>query len=727
MKLCNISSIGDFERGIVLKKTIVPKQNFGFGNTSEVCPLVETNLNVAEIMSKPPFHSIEIDTNTISGPLRSLRPVTLELVSQTPLESFWDMLVNQHHYLGYRKLLGHRLKYLAFLQDRPVAALSWSAPALKSRARDRYIGWSDEQRKTYLKRTANNSRFLILPWVKVPNLASHLLSLNISQLSKDWFQRFSQTLLFLETFVDPRYFKGTSYQAANWKFVGHTYGSGKQGQGYFYHGAKKEIYVYALTSKFRKIIGCEQKPYSPFHRSPLSFKKVEELKMILRHAQWNPDLVPSMSIKDEDISVMADELVKFHEQFHGCFGRIEHERLGLAYISGLISNSKAKSIEPIALEFLDKKEVRSLQRFMKTYRWDQEAMEAKHQSFLSETICSPHGMINIDSSEFLKKGKESVGVARQYCGAAGKVENCQSGVFAGYSSDKGYGLLTCRLYMPESWFSKEQKERREENMVPDDLAFQTKPQIALDLINKIVETKLFPAKWIGCDSTFGSDSHFLKSLPGELYYFASVRSDAKVFLKKPKVGLPFYKGRGRHPKKAQVLSGQEPFSVSEIAKSKRRSFKPVVLAEGAKGPIIAHVLTLRVYQSKDGLPDDTPVWLIIRRSSDGQIKYALSNAPEDIALSELHKASTMRWPIEQCFQEGKSHVGMDQYEHRSWPAWHRHMTYVFLALHFLLRLRLRFKKKSDYHVAAGSKINCDGSASSVPRQKRGYKNCGIPH
>ncbi|RZB35653.1 MAG: hypothetical protein SRB2_02950 [Desulfobacteraceae bacterium Eth-SRB2] len=104
---------------------------------------------------------------------------------------------------------------------------------------------------------------------------------------------------------------------------------------------------------------------------------------------------------------------------------------------------------------------------------------------------------------------------------------------------------------------------------------------------------------------------------------------------------------------------------------------------------------IRVYLSRDGLPEEKPLWLFIRRNSDGQLKYALSNAPEDIPFSELCKASTMRWPIEQCFKEGKYQIGMDHYEHRSWPAWHRHMIYVFLALHFLLRLRIKFKKPAS--------------------------------
>jgi len=354
-------------------------------------------------------------------------------------------------------------------------------------------------------------------------------------------------------------------------------------------------------------------------------------------------LVPCMELTEQDVEVMADELVTFHQQFHNCYGRLEHQRLGLAYLSGLLSNARAKSVEPIALEFLDEHAVRSLQRFMKDYCWDHDTMETTHQTMLSEVIADPSGMINVDSSEFVKKGKESVGVARQYCGAVGKVENCQSGVFVGYSSPKGYGLLTCQLYMPELWFSKEYQQRRKDNLVPEDLSFHTKPHIALDLINKVGKTNLFPARWIGCDATFGSDLTFLKSLPEHLYYFADIRSDTKVFLEKPKPGLPAYKGRGRYPKNIRVLPDQpQALTVAELAGSSKLSFKPVILAEGAKGPIVAEAARIRVYLSRDGLPEDTSVWLFIRRNSDGKIKFSISNAPEDTSFKELCTASTMR-------------------------------------------------------------------------------------
>lgn len=633
-----------------------------------------------------------MEDEPIEGKLNELSAVSVRPVSRGDLEPLWNKLLRQHHYLGFGKLLGHQLKYLAFMDERPVAALSWSAAALKLRSRDRFIGWSDAQRKSYLKRIANQSRFLILPHVQVPNLASHVLALNIRRLNEDWKERFGYELWLLETFVDPARFAGTIYKAANWVLVGDTAGCGKQGAGYIYHGVKKEVYVYVLNRRFRELIGCKRRPQSLDESPPPYLQKVEALEMMLRHLPWNPDLIPGMELTEEDVEAMAEELLRFHGQFQDYFYRVEHRRAGLSYFSGLLSNLPAKSMEPIALEFLGREGVRPVQHFMKDGRWDHAAMERRHQELLGELIASPEGMLTVDSSEFPKKGKESVGVARQYCGRLGKVENCQSGVFVGYASEKGYGLLTSRLYMPKSWFSAEQEPRRRANRVPEGLRFQSKAQIAAHLIARVIEQGHFPAKWIGCDSTFGMDPAFIDSLPKGVSYLAAIRSDTLVFVRKPKVGLPAYSGRGPRPKKLRVLPGEpQPRKVSQIASGCR--WRSVVLAEGAKGPIVAEVARMRVYPSKGGLPQEKPLWLFMRRMPDGQVKYALSNAPRNTPMVELCRKATMRWSIEQCFQEAKDQLGMDHYEHRSWPAWHRHMIYVMLAMHFLLRLRHHYKKK----------------------------------
>lgn len=665
----------------------------------ELCPV--TTDNAIYSMRRPkykngliPDSKVDIDTTAISGKLSDFPPVRVDLASRSSWEPLWDRLVEKHHYLGYRKLLGHRLKYIAFLENRPVAALSWSAPALKLATRDRFIGWSPIQRKRHLNQVAGNSRFLIPPWVRIKNLASHVMALNIARLDADWLEHFNHRLLLLETFVDGRYFDGACYKASNWLHVGRTRGSTKQGKGYRHHGQPKEVYLYAIEKNFRDIIGCHRQPAPDFDRPPRTRIKVEELAMLLEHCKWHPGLTADLNLAADDIKNIAEQLIGFHEFFHDCFGRIEHRRLGLAYMSGLMSNAAAKSIEPIALELLGKESVRSLQMFMKNYRWNHAAMLRTHRSMLSSLIASPNGMITIDPSDFAKKGSESVGVSRQYCGALGKVENCQTGVFVGYTSEKGYGLLNCRLYMPKSWFSEDQAQRRKANLVPEELAFQTKQEIALDLIHEIDETGLFPSQWIGADAAFGADIEFLNALPKDRYYFAAIKANTQVFTKKPKLGLPAYKGRGRRPTKIGIFPGEpKPQSVLEIAKASTLCWKPVVVAEGAKGPIIAKVARIRAYLSRDGLPVGKPQWLFFRKNINGEIKYAVSNAPKGMPLSELIKASIMRWPIEQCFAEGKGQVGMDSYEHRSWPAWHRHMTYVFLALHFMLRMRLLFKKK----------------------------------
>lgn len=157
-------------------------------------------------------------------------------------------------------------------------------------------------------------------------------------------------------------------------------------------------------------------------------------------------------------------------------------------------------------------------------------------------------------------------------------------------------------------------------------------------------------------------------------------------------------------------------------------WQKVTVAEGAKGPIRAKVARVRVVESREGLPAQD-LWLFIRRSlNDGQIKYVFSNAPEDIALQEMVRVSGLRWPIEQCFQEGKSEIGMDHYEHRSWNAWHRHMTFVFLAQLFLIRIRHRFKKKPGPDLAPGGiapqghlhpariqEKTCDGDPAVLPQ------------
>lgn len=684
-----------------------------FGSIREVRPSGPRPVFVkAACMQRPvQLYLFDFDTEPMVGSLSAFLPVSLQLVSRTPQEPLWDQLVRQYHYLGCRKLLGRRLKYLAFSGRRPVAALSWSAAALKTGARDEYIGWSDSQRKAQLHRVVNNSRFLIPPWVRIPHLASHVLAQNIRRLRQDWLAHFGIDVFLIETFVDPQRFKATCYKAANWQRVGRTQGSTKAGVGFRYHGNPKEIYLYVIEPRFRQKIGCSQQP-DRLRRPPPSLKKVEALHMLLPHCQWHPGLSAEFNVTEKELAVIAEQLVDFHAQFHSGLGRIEHRRLGLAYLSGLISNLQAKSVEPIALELLQGS-VRSLQRFMKECRWDHAAMGLTHQRLLAEMLNHPEGILTVDSSEFVKKGVHSVGVARQYCGRLGKVDNCQSGVFVGYTSPKGYGLIEGRLYMPAAWFTPDYAKRRKDTRVPESLEFQTKPRIALALIEQIRASGLFATRWLCCDAAFGANPEFLAALPPKLYYFAAIASSTLLCRQKPALVVPAYTGRGRPPVKARRLSGQAPLEpVSKLAK--RLRFKSVCLGESAKGPLWAKVACCRVYRADH----EQPLWLFVRKNQDGTIKYALSNAPADTPFKTFCRVSLMRWPIEQCFQEGKSQLGMNHYEHRSWPAWHRHMLYVFLALHFLMRLRIRLKKSPNDDTTLGTAVARRGAAVEISDHKR---------
>jgi SRSO17 transposase len=641
-----------------------------------------------------------VDDSPVECSLASLLPLSFKVACQTRLEPLWNRLMRRYHYLGHTTVVGSYMKYLVHSRDgRILSAIGWGSPVWKLKPRDVAIGWTVEQRQKYLYRLANNQRFLILPWVRVHNLASHIISQNIRIINTDWYSRYGYRLFVLESFVDPQRFKGICYRAANWIYVGRTQGYRKQGNNFQYHGNPKEVFLYPLKRNFRKQFGCDT-PLLPSldHSYYLSLEASEKIKkrgrtMTCSSGNWDVTSLPPFDLKEEDIELLGDEFKQFHSLFSPAYQRVEQEELSVCYLQGLMSPLDRKSMEPIAIHLMDTHRVRSMQHFMSTGRWDTEALSQTHQEESSETLSCDEGVLNVDSSEFIKKGNHSVGVARQWCGRLGKVENCQSGVFLGYTSSKGYCFIGRRLYLPEVWFSDEYKDRWEKCKIPDGTEFQTKNKIALDLISESQKSGLFPAKWITCDSFFGRDSDFLDQLPKALYYFAEVPCDTKVFKERPQCEVPQYCGRGRKPTRKTCKLA--PVSVSRLVKDLSLHWKQKVLAEGTKGPLVAQVTRLRVITSRDGLPGKE-CWLFIRKTVEtGEIKYFVSNAPVDISFEQMCQVCILRWPIEQCFQEGKSHLGMSHYEHRSWEAWHRHMTFVFIAQLFLIRIRHKFKKNSN--------------------------------
>ena len=195
-----------------------------------------------------------IDTEPMNASLNELRPVELQQVRRTGDEPLFNSLIEQYHYLGYEQPVGEHLKYLARAQGRPIACMAWSSAPRHLGSRDRYVGWSMEARRRNIRFIAYNTRFLILPWVRTPHLASHILSQATRALSRDWKQMYGHPIYFAETFIDPERFRGTCYRAANWILLGRTTGRGKDDQTHRPNRSIKEVYGLPLTRKFRELL-----------------------------------------------------------------------------------------------------------------------------------------------------------------------------------------------------------------------------------------------------------------------------------------------------------------------------------------------------------------------------------------------------------------------------------------------------------------------------------------
>src|SRR5665213_1890839 len=196
-----------------------------------------------------------IDMTPLDAPLSAVRPILLQQVRKTTDELLFNSLMEQHHYLGYEQPVGEHLKYLVWAQGRPIACMAWSSAPRHLGSRDRYIGWDAAARRSRIRFIAYNTRFLILPWVRVEHLASHILGRMAARISDDWEQMYGHPIYFLETFIDPERFRGTCYRAANWVLMGSTTGRGKQSNSYVPNRSIKEVLGYPLTKRFRELLG----------------------------------------------------------------------------------------------------------------------------------------------------------------------------------------------------------------------------------------------------------------------------------------------------------------------------------------------------------------------------------------------------------------------------------------------------------------------------------------
>ena len=217
-------------------------------------PPVRRHIRGQRRTGRPRPEAVLIDTTPLAAPLKELGPIEIQQVLRTADEPLFNSLMETHHYLGYEQPVGEHLKYLVWAQGRPVACLAWSSAPRHLGSRDRYIGWSGDARRRNIRFIAYNTRFLILPWVTVPHLASHILSRIARRLSLDWERLYQHPIYFLETFVDPERFRGTCYRAANWVVLGRTTGRGKNDHTNRPNRSLKEVLGYPLTPRFRQFL-----------------------------------------------------------------------------------------------------------------------------------------------------------------------------------------------------------------------------------------------------------------------------------------------------------------------------------------------------------------------------------------------------------------------------------------------------------------------------------------
>ena len=374
----------------------------------------------------------------------------------------------------------------------------------------------------------------------------------------------------------------------------------------------------------------------------------------------------------------SNRLDELGERIVGCFSRHDLHARAHAYLSGLLGRVERKNSWQLA-EHVGAATPHGFQRLLGRARWDADALRDEVRRYSAEHLLaeSEAGVLIVDETGFLKKGEKSVGVQRQYSGTAGRIENCQVGVFLGLVGSRGRALVDRELYLPKAWC--EDADRLREAGVPEEAAFATKPQLARRMIGRALEQGLHP-KWVLGDEVYGSDSktrRFLESR-GQPYVLA-VSCQQRLWV-------------NFNQRRVDAIA-------DDLAEEQ---WHRISIAEGSKGP--------RVYDwaaGSFGVPieherGELHRWLLVRRSvtDPDDRAYYLCAAPPDVSGHDLAVAAGQRWAIETCFQTAKQEAGLDEYEVRSWTGWYRHVTLSMLALAFLAAVRAEAnppRKKGELH------------------------------
>ena len=417
---------------------------------------------------------------------------------------------------------------------------------------------------------------------------------------------------------------------------------------------------------------------------------------ILEHPEAQA-LLEQATLTPAAVRGCQSRLTGFLGRYLPLFYRQEQRENATIVIEGLLSGLHRKTCEPIAIEHgVHRKPIQS---FVGCSTWDDEAVMAELRRHVKERLGDPNAVLVIDPSAFAKKGRESCGVKRQWCGRLGKTENCQVGVFLCYASPHGHAPLDRKLYLPEEWATDE--NRRQKCHVPKEVVFQEKWRIGLAMVDRCREEGL-PHGWVGGDDELGRPSEFRAALRARHErYVLDVPCNTQVRdleARRPPRG-PGGKGRKR---KVPFVAARE-----WLAKQPESAWRKVMLRPGSKGPLEVEALTRRV-QTRDEHrhvgPEERLV--VVRSVVEGQsaIDYSLSNAHSEVTLEDLVRARGQRHRIEQMLEEGKGEAGLAHYEVRSWVGWHHHVTLALLALWFLVleKGRLGGKKLPGGDRAAGA-------------------------
>jgi SRSO17 transposase len=362
------------------------------------------------------------------------------------------------------------------------------------------------------------------------------------------------------------------------------------------------------------------------------------------------------------VSAWAEEIETVGERIGDRFARSEPRRRAIGYVRGLLSSAERKNGWQLA-EYLGDPTPDGIQHLLARADWDADAVRDDLLAYVTEGLGHPDGVLVVDETGFLKKGTKSCGVARQYSGTAGRIENCQVGVFLGYATKRGRALLDRELYLPKEWAG--DIDRRKEAGVPKAVAFATKLVLARRMIYRAVAAGV-PAKWVAADAVYGSDYHFRVAVEKHgLGYVAGVRTDFAVCV-------------GFRQVRARALLAEVPAD----------GWHRLSCGDGSKGPRVYDWALART-NSPD--PGEYARWLLIRRSvtDPEDVAYFACGGPPATTLAELVRVAGARWAVEDLFELAKGDCGLDEYEVRGWVGWHRHVTLSLFALAVVAVIRSR--------------------------------------